>query len=449
MDVERKRNNRSAKSYNRDDKNRGHKQHNKEKGSEKQGKRKSGGYNKDPRKSGNNKKTGLVNRASQASLQEALGVIDAQRETIENLQAQIEPPVCDVARESEPIPNEPRPQLTVPVVVPPPDPNMPAPFNDLHDLKDFTVHYWVASNGWNRFNVRFVYYLMWTLFLLTVSSLAMSVSLKNLFSAAVSTYLFNKKRSIYEYLCRCVHRFERLAEICFDDEDESLFEVLDRFADVFRDFVCITFGVFASWYIVTPGILLVLAKAMAFPLWAMFVLEVIIYGWLPTLQNVFYRYYQLSFIPVILILILGFFLYRFYVTLFKYKYHCSHAGKILRGDKRPDYMLNQEMKHEDDLCYNVVFNKLFCGFTYYTYNFTISAELYSQLQGLRFLNAFDDHQSAIKRLEAYARNLGTVNMDRYDNDDPFRQQMTVGLAGALSRELQEKLAKAGFPGARL
>mgnify|MGYP003574197085 FL=1 len=162
---------------------------------------------------------------------------------------------------------------------------------------------------------------------------------------------------------------------------------------------------------------------------------------LTNLHNLYYT-------PIPLVLILAYYMVMFTRTLVLHKYDCTFDPKRIEGDKRPDYMLNQELKHHDDLRFRVVYRKMFCGWSIYSHEFYISGEFYSQMQGVRLLNAFDNYEGACRRLEAYAKNLGTVNFDRYDNQDPFKLQMTVGLAGALSNELREKLHKAGFPGAR-
>jgi len=402
------------------------------------------GGNRGLRLPGGGKKARLVDRAAAETIQEALGKLDAQAEEIRQLREIVDHPVEEPPQNIEGDPVVPEP-LFAPA---PPPRDVPAhQVIGPHD-HSFVVQYWASYTGNNEQLISVTKSVIYALIILMLFPLSYQIGLMKLFFMMLTGLVVARK----SYIVACANDlWDRTLEIhgyADAQADQRFIRLLDCVSVWLFDLsVCVCAFIICAPTVYFGGPQLAF-KVAGVPLYGYTLFQIMTGDGGVVLAKLHANLSELYYTPLIFLIFFAVGIFYFSKMLTKHKYTATMAPKEIWGDKRPDYMCNQELKHTDDLRYKVCYEIFVLGWVVYTKHFYISGELFAQLQGLRVLNAFDDFAGACRRLEAYAKNLGTVNYDRYDFQDPFKFHMTTGLAGALSNELREKLAEAGFPGAR-
>lgn len=141
---------------------------------------------------------------------------------------------------------------------------------------------------------------------------------------------------------------------------------------------------------------------------------------------------------------------RSWDNFIKHRFVAIGQRAAKKGDLRPDWMKNQDMKHAEPLYTIVKYEKVFCAFGYefvlQSREMLVSGELFAQCASMRHLAILDDRISSMARVEAGVRKIGTVNIDRYlafEGNDIM--QMTCLLIYAHGESLKEKAGLLPFP----
>lgn len=136
-------------------------------------------------------------------------------------------------------------------------------------------------------------------------------------------------------------------------------------------------------------------------------------------------------------------------------YRAVHRNAMGGGDWRPDWCVNQDLRHKDPCLVLVEYQKVF-RFGMFSclaapkIRFLVNGEMFVQCTNLRTLSPYEDREESMKRILSYLGRLGTVNHDRYSTvagSDILH--FTALMVYAHGEQLKERLAHAAFPGARL
>lgn len=149
-----------------------------------------------------------------------------------------------------------------------------------------------------------------------------------------------------------------------------------------------------------------------------------------------------------------FLLYRYRGAFTLHRFSKRKSAPCSVGDKRPDWMKNQDLLHQNALYTYVLYEKIISAFGFEwvsaSSEFLISGELYAQCANMRHLSIADVRTESMARVESGVRKIGTVNVDRYlcfDSHDVM--QMTCLVIYAHGEALKEKASLLPFPSVSL